>query len=194
MAKEWGDPLFCLYKSKFNILKGKIMAEEIKAKKKSTVEIVTELALPIAEKLGLDLWDVNYVKEGTEWFLRIFIDKASGVGIDDCVDMTHEINPLLDEADPIKGEYTLDVSSPGINRKLTKKEHFEKFLEAPVRVKLVRPLEDGRREIEGILIDVYDNGDFEVIIEEDTTVTFTKKECSSVILLDDDFDSFKDEE
>ena len=170
------------------------MAEEIKAKKKTTVEIVTDLALPIAEKLGLDLWDVNYVKEGTEWYLRIFIDKASGVDINDCVDMTHEINPILDEVDPIKGEYTLEVSSPGINRKLTKKEHFDKFLEAPVRVKLVRPLEDGRREIEGILIDVFDNGDFEVIIEEDTTVTFTKKECSSVILLDDDFDNFSDDE
>lgn len=170
------------------------MAEEIKAKKKTTVEIVTDLALPIAEKLGLDLWDVNYVKEGTEWYLRIFIDKASGVDINDCVDMTHEINPILDEVDPIKGEYTLEVSSPGINRKLTKKEHFEKFLEAPVRVKLVRPLEDGRREIEGILIDVFDNGDFEVIIEEDTTVTFAKKECSSVILLDDDFDNFSDDE
>ena len=114
--------------------------------------------------------------------------------INDCVDMTHEINPILDEVDPIKGEYTLEVSSPGINRKLTKKEHFDKFLEAPVRVKLVRPLEDGRREIEGILIDVFDNGDFEVIIEEDTTVTFTKKECSSVILLDDDFDNFSDDE
>ncbi len=170
------------------------MAEEIKVKKKTTVEIVTELALPIAEKLGLDLWDVNYVKEGTEWYLRIFIDKASGVDINDCVDMTHEINPILDEVDPIKGEYTLEVSSPGINRKLTKKEHFDKFLEAPVRVKLVRPLEDGRREIECILIDVFDNGDFEVIIEEDTTVTFTKKECSSVILLDDDFDNFSDDE
>ena len=170
------------------------MAEEIKVKKKTTVEIVTELALPIAEKLGLDLWDVNYVKEGTEWYLRIFIDKASGVDINDCVDMTHEINPILDEVDPIKGEYTLEVSSPGINRKLTKKEHFDKFLEAPVRVKLARPLEDGRREIEGILIDVFDNGDFEVIIEEDTTVTFTKKECSSVILLDDDFDNFSDDE
>ncbi|MBE6731559.1 MAG: ribosome maturation factor RimP [Ruminococcaceae bacterium] len=170
------------------------MSEEIKAKKKTTVEIVTELALPIAEKLGLDLWDVNYVKEGTEWYLRIFIDKVSGVDINDCVDMTHKINPILDEVDPIKGEYTLEVSSPGINRKLTKKEHFEKFLEAPVRVKLVRPLEDGRREIEGILIDVFDNGDFEVIIEEDTTVTFTKKECSSVILLDDDFDNFSDDE
>ena len=170
------------------------MAEEVKAKKKTTTEIVTEIALPIAEKLGLDLWDVNYVKEGTEWYLRIFIDKASGVNINDCVDMTHEINPLLDEADPIKGEYTLEVSSPGINRKLTKKEHFEKFLEAPVRVKLVRPLEDGRREIEGILIDVMDNGDFEVIIEEDVTVTFAKKECSSVILLDDDFTNLSDEE
>ena len=161
------------------------MAEEIKVKKKTTVEIVTELALPIAEKLGLDLWDVNYVKEGTEWYLRIFIDKASGVDINDCVDMTHEINPILDEVDPIKGEYTLEVSSPGINRKLTRQEHFEAFLEAPGLVKLIRPLENGVRELEGILIDVMENGDFEVIIEEDTSVTFTRKECSSVTLIEE---------
>ena len=75
--------------------------------------------------------------------------------------------------------------TPGINRKLTRPEHFEAFLEAPVRVKLIRPLENGVRELEGILIDVAENGDFEVITEEDTTVTFTRKECASVNLIED---------
>lgn len=79
----------------------------------------------------------------------------------------------------------MEVSSPGINRKLTRPEHFEAFLEAPVRVKLIRPLENGVRELEGILIDVAENGDFEVITEEDTTVTFTRKECASVNLIED---------
>ena len=79
----------------------------------------------------------------------------------------------------------LEVSSPGINRKLTRQEHFEAFLEAPVLVKLIRPLENGFRELEGILIDVMENGDFEVIIEEDTSVTFTRKECSSVTLIEE---------
>ena len=81
--------------------------------------------------------------------------------------------------------HRLEVSSPGINRKLTRPEHFEAFLEAPVRVKLIRPLENGVRELEGILIDVAENGDFEVITEEDTTVTFTRKECASVNLIED---------
>ena len=94
-------------------------------------------------------------------------------------------NPVLDSEDPIPQEYTLEVSSPGINRKLTRPEHFEAFLEAPVRVKLIRPLENGVRELEGILIDVAENGDFEVITEEDTTVTFTRKECASVNLIED---------
>lgn len=151
----------------------------------NTAEFVRGLAEPLAKELGLILWDVVFVKEGADWFLRIFIDKEGGVGIEDCVDMTKAVNPLIDAEDPIPQEYTLEVSSCGLNRKLTKKEHFEAFLEAPVRVKLIRPMEDGRREIEGILIDVLDNGDFEVIVEEDLTLTFTKKECVSVTLIDD---------
>ena len=138
-----------------------------------------------SRSLGLIIWDVTFTKEGADWYLRIFIDKEGGVGIDDCVDLTRAINPVLDSEDPIPQEYTLEVSSPGINRKLTRPEHFEAFLEAPVRVKLIRPLENGVRELEGILIDVAENGDFEVITEEDTTVTFTRKECASVNLIED---------
>lgn len=148
------------------------MAEK---KKGSTTEIVRALAEPLAKELGLIIWDVTFTKEGADWYLRIFIDKEGGVGIDDCVDLTRAINPVLDSEDPIPQEYTLEVSSPGINRKLTRPEHFEAFLEAPVRVKLIRPLENGVRELEGILIDVAENGDFEVITEEDTTVTFPEK-------------------
>ena len=155
------------------------------AKGGNTVKTVWELAEPVAKELGLRLWDVRFLKEGSQWYLRIFIDKPEGVNIDDCVNMTHAINPVLDQEDPISQEYMLEVSSPGINRKLTRQEHFEAFLEAPVHVKLIRPLENGVRELEGILIDVMENGDFEVIIEEDTTVTFTRKECSSVTLIEE---------
>lgn len=160
------------------------MAEERK-KRGSTTEIVRALAQPLAAELGLTLWDVTFTKEGADWYLRIFIDKPGGVSIDDCVDMTHALNPVLDREDPIPQEYTLEVSSPGINRKLTRPEHFEAFLEAPVRVKLIRPLENGVRELEGILIDVQENGDFEIITDEETTVTFTKKECAAVHLIED---------
>ena len=155
------------------------------SEREQVMEIVRALAEPLAKELGLIIWDVTFTKEGADWYLRIFIDKEGGVGIDDCVDLTHAINPVLDSEDPIPQEYTLEVSSPGINRKLTRPEHFEAFLEAPVRVKLIRPLENGVRELEGILIDVAENGDFEVITEEDTTVTFTRKECASVNLIED---------
>ena len=158
-------------------------------KKKSTVETVWQMAEPLAKELGLTVWDVTFGKEGADWFLRVFIDKQGGVNIEDCVNMTRALNPVLDREDPIRQEYTLEVSSPGLNRKLTRKEHLEAFLEYPVRVKLVRPMENGQRELEGILIDVLENGDFELIVEEDTTVTLTRKECSSIVLLDDDFEA-----
>lgn len=79
------------------------------------------LAEPLAKELGLIIWDVTFTKEGRGWYLRIFIDKEGGVGIDDCVDLTRAINPVLDSEDPIPQEYTLEVSSPGINRKLTRR-------------------------------------------------------------------------
>lgn len=196
--KEWGDPLFCLYcgqmlpssakrRGRGGRRRGKgwrDMAEE-KKKRGSTTDVVRALAAPLAAELGLALWDVTFTKEGADWYLRIFIDKPGGVSIDDCVDMTHAVNPVLDSEDPIPQEYTLEVSSPGINRKLTRPEHFEAFLEAPVHVKLIRPLENGVRELEGILIDVLENGDFEIITDEETTVTFTKKECAAVHLIED---------
>ena len=158
-----------------------------KKKKLSTAELVWQLAQPIADGLGLEIWDIRFAKEGADWVLSVFIDKESGVGIDDCVDMTHELNPVLDKEDPINREYTLVVSSPGLGRKLTRTEHFERLMGAPLKVKLIRPLEDGTREIEGELIDVMENGDFELKINDETSVTFTRKECSSVVLMDDDF-------
>ena len=196
--KEWGDPLFCLYcgqmlpssakrRGRGGRRRGKgwrDMAEE-KKKRGSTTDVVRALAAPLAAELGLTLWDVTFTKEGADWYLRIFIDKPGGVSIDDCVDMTHAVNPVLDSEDPIPQEYTLEVSSPGINRKLTRPEHFEAFLEAPVHVKLIRPLENGVRELEGILIDVLENGDFEIITDEEKRVTFTKKECAAVHLIED---------
>lgn len=160
---------------------------EKEKKKGNTAEVVTGLARPLCEALGLLLWDVQFQKEGADWFLRIFIDKETGISIDDCVEMTHAINPVLDREDPISQEYTLEVSSPGINRKLVKPWHFEKYLEYPVRVRLIRPLQDGRRELEGILIRCEENGDFVLQLDEETTAAFEKKECAAVVLLDDDF-------
>ncbi len=160
---------------------------EPEKKKGNVAQRVWEMAEPLAEELGLSLWDVQFLKEGADWFLRIFIDKEEGVGIEDCVDMTHAINPVLDREDPIPQEYILEVSSPGLNRKLTKPRHFAAFLGAPVRVKLLRPLEDGKRLLEGVLLRAEENGEFELQLDEATSAVFQKKECAFVQLLEEDF-------
>ncbi|RKJ41664.1 ribosome maturation factor RimP [Acutalibacter sp. 1XD8-33] len=153
--------------------------------KKGTAPRVWEMAEPLAENLGLTVWDVQYLKEGAEWVLRICIDKEGGVSIDDCVAMTHAINPVLDKEDPILQEYTLEVSSPGINRKLTRPEHFQAYLGEPVRARLIRPLEDGTKELEGLLIEA--GGDtLEIQLDEETSVILEKKEWAWVCALDDE--------
>lgn len=148
------------------------------AKKKSgnTVEAVTRLVQPIIENMGLILWDVRFVKEGALWYLRIFIDKDSGVTIEDCEAVTHAVNEPLDILDPIDAAYTLEVSSPGIERELVRDWHFEKFLGAPVMLKLIRPNETGERELKGTLISsdadtvriMCENGESPVINKKDT--------------------------
>lgn len=145
---------------------------------------VRQLAGPLAENLGLRLWDVQYAKEGAEWVLKLIIDKDGGVGIDDCVDMTHAIDPVLDAEDPVPQEYVLEVSSPGPDRKLTRPEHFEAYLGEPVRARLIRPLEDGTRELEGLLLE-YDGAQLELQLDEETSVTLEKKELAWVSAIDD---------
>lgn len=149
-------------------------------KKMSTADRVRLLAEPLAQELGLTVWDVQFVKEGAEWYLRILIDKEGGVTIDDCVDMTHAVDPVLDEEDPISQEYILEVSSPGVERKLNRPEHFAASVGLPVRAKLIRPLEDGTRTLEGVLLRWEDSGQFELELDEETSVTLERKECSSV--------------
>lgn len=147
---------------------------------------VRALAEPLAAELGLRIWDVRFVKEGAEHYLRIYIDKDEGVSIDDCVDMTHAIDGPLDEADPISVSYILEVSSPGAERALTRDDHFEQFLGAPVFFKLQRPV-NGQREFKGTLKD-YDNGNITVDTEDGNTFVFNKKEAAYVKL--DDFSSY----
>ncbi len=154
------------------------------AKGGNTVRIVREIVEPLANELGLSIWDVCFLKEGADWYLRIFIDKEGGVSIDDCVDLTHAINGPLDEADPIEQAYFLEVSSPGVERNLVKDEHFEAFIGADIKVKLIRPL-DGKREFSGVL-ECYADGNVTIIPEGEEPFTFNKKEASWIKL--DDFD------
>jgi ribosome maturation factor RimP len=154
------------------------------AGKGNTVTRVRELAEPVAQQLGLDIWDIRFVKEGTDWYLRFFIDKDGGVSIDDCVDFTHAVTKPLDEADPISQHYTLEVSSPGIERELVTEEHFKKFIGDKVMVRLIRPV-DNVRDFAGVLKS-YEAGEITVELEDGSPLVFSKKEASYVKL--DDFD------
>nr|WP_319490101.1 ribosome maturation factor RimP [uncultured Caproiciproducens sp.] len=156
-----------------------------KKKNGNTVEIVRKLAEPIAAELGLSIWDVRFLKEGADWFLRIFIDKVGGVGIADCEAMSKAINGPLDELDPIEQAYCLEVSSPGIDRELVRDEHFTAFLGASVCVKLIRPMEDGRRELIAVLKNYRENT-MVLQTEEGVNISLAAKDASSVRLVDDD--------
>ena len=153
------------------------------SKSGGTVSRVRAIAEPIAESLGLDIWDIRFEKEGADWFLRVFIDKEGGVSLDDCVDMSRALDKPLDDADPIDQSYCLEVSSPGIERDLKRDEHFLKCLNQRIKIKLIRPL-NGEREFSGILTG-YDNGSVQITLDDSTGMIINKKEASYIKL--DDF-------
>lgn len=97
-------------------------------------DLVGELVAGPAEQLGLEVVDVDYVKEGAHWFLRIFIDKPGGVTLDDCQAFSRLIDPMLDEADPVPHAYHLQVSSPGLDRPLKKEADFHRFAGRLVKI------------------------------------------------------------
>ena len=112
---------------------------------------VTLLAEPIAEELGLMIYDVEFKKEGPDYYLRVFIDKEDGyITIDDCEAVSRPLSDKLDEEDPIDKAYYLEVSSPGLERVLKKQRDFDRFLESKVLVKLYQAI-DGAKKFEGIL-------------------------------------------
>ncbi|MDD6187291.1 MAG: ribosome maturation factor RimP [Oscillospiraceae bacterium] len=158
------------------------------AKGKKVTETVEEIVRPIAEEMGLILWDVTFEKEGPDWILRVYIDKDNeGVYIDECVDLSRAVDPLLDEADPISIPYNFEVSSAGLGRKLTKPFHFEKKMGETVLARLIRA-ENGVKEIKGVLKD-YDNG-FITIEKEDGTQVIVEQKNTSFVKLCDDEDLF----
>lgn len=156
-----------------------------KSKGGVTVAKVWELCEPIVRELGLTLWDVRYLKEGADWYLRIFIDKPGGVNIDDCERVSRAVNEPLDRLDPIENSYCLEVCSPGIERELVRDEHFAQFIGADIMVKMLRPIEGIGREFNGKLKS-YEDG--MVTIEDhsgENEVTINKKEAAWIKL--DDF-------
>lgn len=142
-------------------------------------EMAAALAAPLAVENGCSLWDVEYLKEAGEWYLRVYIDKEGGVSIDDCVAVTRPLSDALDEADPIEGSYTLEVSSAGADRVLKRPEHFAAFLGSEVELRLYRVV-DGRKDHVGELAG-YENGDVHLKTAEGEQV-FLKKDVAQTRL------------
>ncbi len=144
---------------------------------------VWQLAEPLAEDFNLSIWDVRYVKEGPQRYLRIFIDKDTGVTINDCEKFNRAIDKPLDDLDPIEQSYCLEVSSPGIERLLTRDIHFEKSIGKEILVTLIRPNENKEKEIKCVLKS-YDGKNL-VAEYRDVDTTFDMKSVANVKLMSD---------
>ncbi|MBR1628012.1 MAG: ribosome maturation factor RimP [Lachnospiraceae bacterium] len=127
------------------------------SKKSDYEKKTTEFILPILEEMGFSLYDVEYVKEAGEYFLRTYIDKPEGITIDDCVDVSRRMNEILDREDYIADSYTFEVSSPGVERVLRKEQHFLDAIGEEIHVGLYAP-KNGSKDLWGRLKS-YSNGD-----------------------------------
>ena len=174
--EEYGDLLFTFcYDNAMTFYKikgGMVLA--------GVADRVFKLIKETVEGQNVILWDVKFVKEGASYYLRVFIDSDAGINIDDCTNVSHAIDPIIDEADPIDKSYYLEVCSPGLERELARPEHFEKFIGSSVKVKLYRAF-DGKKEVIGELFGF--DGGIQLKIG-DKEIYFEKKDFSSVRLND----------
>ena len=152
------------------------------AKKETYEQVATELALKVTEPLGLELVDVEFVKEGGEYYLRFYIDKEGGVGINDCEAASRKISDLLDEKDPISEAYILEVSSPGLFRVLKKDKDLERNIGKTVLVKFFKAI-DGEKQLRGELESFDSSG---ISVKVDGTSRTVNRENVAKISLDPD--------
>ncbi|WP_102028254.1 ribosome maturation factor RimP [Salirhabdus sp. Marseille-P4669] len=136
---------------------------------KKVTEITEELVKPIVNEMNLELVDIEFVKEGKNWFLRVYVDKDGGIDIEECGIVSEQLSEKLDEVEPITDPYYLEVSSPGVERPLKNEEAFAKSIGKNVYVKLYQPI-DGLKEFEGILTS-FENG----VAELEVTIKTRKK-------------------
>ena len=142
-------------------------------------EQVAQFAEPVVQAHGCTLWDVEYVREGGEWFLRLYIDKDGGVDISDCEAISRALDPILDEKDPVPDSYNFEVCSAGLERQLKRPADFAQFMGSSVSVKLFKPV-NGAKEFVGKLTG-YEDGDVTVRIA-DSEHTFRKADVALVRL------------
>lgn len=142
-------------------------------------EIVAEFARPVVESYGCTLWDVEYVREGADYFLRLYIDREGGVDISHCEAISRAVDPILDEKDPIAGSYHFEVCSAGLERVLKRPGDFAQFIGSPIQIKLYRP-RNGLKELPGVLLG-YEEGRVTAQCGKET-ITFEKSEVAQVRL------------
>lgn len=152
----------------------------------STAARVYEIAKPIADGLGLSIWDVTFDKEGSMHYLRVLIEKPGGyVDMDDCEAMTRPLSKALDEEDPIDGQYMLEVGSPGLGRELKKEAHFLEYIDCPLRIRYIRE-KDGVKEFIAVLT-AYNKDSGSITVEtEDGTKEVLISETAFIRLYDDE--------
>ena len=147
---------------------------------KKVTELVAELAAPAVAEQGCTLWDVEYVREAGQWYLRLYLDKDGGVDILDCEAISRKVSDLLDDADPIESSYVFEVGSAGLERQLKRPGDFAQFMESPVLVKTYQP-KDGRKEFAGKLAG-YEDGAVLLDMGGAEPLRFEKNEVAMVRL------------
>ncbi len=137
-----------------------------------------ELLMPVITEKNLELVDIEYVKEGSSWYLRAYIDKEGGVNINDCEAVSRAFSDILDKEDPIEDAYILEVSSPGLGRPLKKDKDFTRNIDKKIEFKSYKAI-DGQKEFEGILRS-FDAETFTIDDENNNTSTFKRKEMALI--------------
>lgn len=156
--------------------------------KKNIASTVEELISPVVvDEMGYDIWDVEYVKEGASWYLRITIDSENGIDIDDCEKVHRAVDPIIEEADPIEGFYYLEVSSPGIERNIRVPEHYEACIGCEVQLKLFSDV-NGKKEFIGELTGISEDHEDVTLLVNGESITIKRNMISKANVYYD-FDS-----
>ncbi|MEN8075546.1 ribosome maturation factor RimP [Clostridioides difficile] len=139
------------------------------------VNQIYEMVKPIADELNYEIYHIEYVKENGEYYLRIYIEKDGGIALSDCEALSRRVSDLMDEKDPIKDAYFLEVSSPGLNRTIFTDDHYNRFVGREVMVRFTKSI-DGKKNIKGILKEVNEDS---IVVESDVLVNIPKDKIKS---------------
>ena len=144
-------------------------------KNDALVTQIYEMVKPISDELNYDIYHIEYVKENGEFYLRIYIEKDGGITLSDCEALSRRVSDLMDEKDPIKDPYFLEVSSPGLNRTLFTENHYKRFIGREVMVRFTKSI-DGKKNVKGILKEVNDDS---IVVEAENLMNIPKDKIKS---------------